>query len=302
MRYPAIVAVLVTLLPAPAFAQEASTGVVLSRDYSVQGDVVYHTAGGQEMRLDLYTPRGVEGPVPVVVYYHGGGWVVGDRMQSSLMVLPYLEKGFAVANVSYRLEDEALAPAAVVDALCALRFVGRIGEQAGIDPTRIVTTGHSAGGHLAMIVAMLPQDSGYAQECTSVAELFGGALDDVQVAAVVNWFGITDVNDLLEGPHRQMYATQWIGGLRDGEAIARSVSPLTYVREGLPPQLTIHGDADTVVPYVHGTRMKSALDEVGVPNRLITVPGGGHGGFSLEQDAAHYDAIWAFLEQHGIMP
>jgi acetyl esterase/lipase len=290
------------MLPCSALGQDASIGVALSRDYSVQGDVVYHTAGGQEMTLDLYTPRGVEGPVPVVVYYHGGGWVVGDRTQSSLMVLPYLEKGFAVANVSYRLEDEALAPAAVVDALCALRFVGRIGEQAGIDPTRIVTTGHSAGGHLAMIVAMLPQDGGYAQECTSVAELFGGALDDVRVAAVVNWFGITDVNDLLDGPHRQMYATQWIGGLQDGESIARSVSPLTHVGEGLPPQLTIHGDADTVVPYVHATRMKRALDAAGVPNRLITVPGGGHGGFSLEQDAAHYAAIWEFLGRHGLMP
>ena len=221
----------------------------------------------------------------------------GPRLQ----VLPYLEKGFAVANVSYRLEDDALAPAAVVDALCALRFIGLMGSEVGIDTDRIVTSGHSAGGHLSMIVALLPQDSGYARECITRGELFGGEAADVGVAAVVNWFGITDVNDLLGGPHRQMYAVQWIGGLQNGEDVARSVSPLTYVRPGLPPVLTIHGDADQVVPYEHGTRMRTALDEAGVPNQLITVPDGGHGGFTLEQNAAHYEAIWAFLEKHGVM-
>lgn len=287
--------------PDVAAAQEGSTGVRLAEGYAVRGDIVYHTAGGTELTLDLYTPIGADGPVPVLVYYHGGGWVIGDRTGASLQLLPYLEQGFAVANVSYRLEDEALAPAAVVDALCALRFIGLMGEEAGIDPTRIVTSGHSAGGHLSLIVAMLPQDHGYTQECTTTGELFGGGLEDIRVAAVVNWFGITDVNDLLDGPHRQMYATQWIGGLRDGEAIARSVSPLTYVRAGLPPVLTIHGDADTVVPYEHATRMQAALDAAGVPNELITVPGGGHGGFGLERNADHYERIWAFLAKHGIL-
>jgi acetyl esterase/lipase len=235
------------------------------------------------------------------VYYHGGGWVIGDRTQSSLSVLPYLEQGFAVANVSYRLEDRALAPAAVVDALCAVRFIHHISENLGVDAERIVTSGHSAGGHLAMIVAMLPADTNYANECTTVSELFDNTLAEVRVAAVVNWFGITDVNDLLVEPHRALYAEQWIGGQLDGEAIARAVSPLTYVRAGLPPVITIHGDADNVVPHEHATRMKAALEAAGVPSELITVPGGGHGGFSLEQDATHYARIWTFLEKHGII-
>ena len=287
--------------PGAATAQEPSSGVRLADGYGVQSDIVYHTAGGTELTLDLYTPIGADGPVPVLVYYHGGGWVIGDRTGASLQLLPYLERGFAVANVSYRIEDEALAPAAVVDALCALRFVGLMGAEAGIDPARIVTSGHSAGGHLAMIVAMLPRDHGYTRECTTVGELFGGELADIRAAAVVNWFGIADVVDLLDGPHRQMYATQWIGGLQDGEAIARSVSPLTHVRAGLPPVLTIHGDADTVVPYEHATRMKAALDAAGVPNELLTVEGGGHGGFGPERNSVHYERIWAFLTEHGVI-
>ncbi len=289
-------------VPAAALAaQEPSVGLTLGSTYTVQADVVYHTAGGHELTMDIYTPTGADGPVPVLVYYHGGGWVIGNRTQGSLLTLPYLEKGFAVANITYRLEDQALAPAAVVDALCALRFVVQNAESLGIDPDRVVTSGHSAGGHLAMIVAMLPDDTDYANECTTLRELFDNTLDTIRPAAVVNWYGIADVNDLLVEPNRALYAEQWIGGQLDGEDIARSVSPLTYVRSGLPPVITIHGDADPVVPHEHATRMKAALDGAGVPNEMITVPEGGHGGFSLEADAAHYARIWAFLEKHGII-
>jgi len=300
VRTKTVCATLLALIPAGVVAQEVSVGVRLATTYEVSSDIVYHTAGGYDLTLDLYVPAQPEGPVPVLVYYHGGGWVIGDRISASLLTLPYLEKGFAVANVTYRLGEQALAPAAVVDALCALRWVVRNAEERGLDPDRVVTSGHSAGGHLALIVAMLPPDSDFANECTSIPELFDNTLDTVRPAAVVNWFGITDVNDLLVEPHRALYAEQWIGGQLNGAEIARAVSPLTYVRAGLPPILTIHGDADTVVPYEHAVRLKEALEAVGGANQLVTVPGGGHGGFSLDQDASHYDRIWAFLEQHGI--
>ena len=84
----------------------------------------------------------------------------------------------------------------------------------------------------------------------------------------------------------------------DREEVARHVSPLTYVRAGLPPVLTIHGDADPIVPYNHAVRLHAALDEAGVPNQLITVPGGGHGGFSTDENIRIYAAIREFLGQH----
>jgi hypothetical protein len=71
----------------------------------------------------------------------------------------------------------------------------------------------------------------------------------VKVAAIVNWYGITDVADLLDGPNAKHYAMEWLGSLSNGEELARKVSPINYVRAGLPPIITIHGDQDDIVPY-----------------------------------------------------
>ena len=107
-----LVAVLCSTAPLEIAAQTASIGVEIASSYGVRSDVVYHAASGRELTLDLYVPQASDGPVPVLVYYHGGGWVVRDRHSASLQILPYLERGFAVANVSYRLAETALAPAA----------------------------------------------------------------------------------------------------------------------------------------------------------------------------------------------
>ena len=75
---------------------------------------------------------------------------------------------------------------------------------------------------------------------------------------------------------------------------------MTYVRAGLPPTLTIHGDADPTVPYQHAVSLHQRLDELGVPNELHTVPGGRHGGFNQEQTRAIFETIRRFLSQHGL--
>ncbi len=92
-----------------------------------------------------------------------------------------------------------------------------------------------------------------------------------------------------------------MGGLANWRDVARRVSPLEYVRAGLPPILTLHRDADEVVPYTHATRLHAALEKAGVPNKLHTIPGGNHGGFNLNENLEAMRVIRAFLEQHGIV-
>ena len=121
------------------------------------------------------------------------------------------------------------------------------------------------------------------------------------VAAMINVFGITDVADLVEGPNAKTYAVAWMGGMTDWRDVARRVSPLEYIRPGLPPILTIHGDADLAVPYDHAVRLHEGLDKAGVPNQLHTIPGGAHGGFSLEERLEAMDVVRAFLKEHGIV-
>ena len=281
--------------PIEASTQLGDTGSFLaqvSNEYRVIPNVTYHVASNHENKLDLYLPRTTSGPTPVLMYIHGGGWVGGTKESSVLRILPYLEMGWAVVNVEYRLGAVARAPAAVEDCLCALRWVIRNAEEYNLDTSRIVTTGNSAGGHLALTTAMIPKSAGLDRECPGSEEL--------NVAAIINWYGITDVGDLLDGPNIKSYAVEWMGSLENRFEIAERVSPMTYVQSGLPPTLTIHGDADPTVPYQHAVSLHEKLDDIGVPNALHTVPGGGHGGFNREQTLAIFETIQQFLSEHGL--
>ena len=163
------------------------------------------------------------------MYFHGGGWVGGNKDANVLRLLPYLEMGWSVVNVSYRLGRVSLAPAAVEDCLCALRWVIQNAEEYNFDTSRIVVTGNSAGGHLALTTGMVPASAGLDRQCPGNEPL--------EVAAVINWYGITDVGDLLEGPNERTYAVEWMGSMSDRLEIARQVSPLTYVRAGFATHL-----------------------------------------------------------------
>ena len=283
------------LMPASSLAQLDDTAAWashLSNTYRVVPNVTYGTANNRENRVDLYLPRGADGPTPVLMYIHGGGWVGGSKESSVLRLLPWLEQGWAVVNVQYRLGQVSLAPAAVEDCLCALRWVIRNAEDYNIDPARIVVTGNSAGGHLALTTGMVPASAGLDRQCPGNEEL--------SVAAIINWYGITDVGDLLDGPNMKTYAVTWMGSLPNRYEIAERVSPLTYVRSGLPPILSIHGDADPTVPYRHGVRLHEELAKAGVSNQLHTVPGGRHGGFDRQQTIAIFETIQQFLDSHGL--
>ncbi len=172
----------------------------------------------------------------------------------------------------------------------------------GFDPDRIVLTGGSAGGHLSLTTGMLPASAGLDRRCPvrdPGKPNRATPLDpEMRVAAIVNWYGITDVGDLLAGENAKTYAVAWMGSMPDRFEIAKRVSPLTWVRKDLPPIITIHGDADQIVPHDHARRLHRALDAAGVPNSLHTVAGGGHGGFSVDENQQAYAAIRQFLERH----
>jgi acetyl esterase/lipase len=271
---------------------EMRLGATLTASHRTIPNVTYMRASGYEAKMDVYASRSAT-PAPTLVYIHGGGWTGGTKEGAMLQIMPYLAMGWTVANVEYRLARNALAPAAVEDTRCALRWVLNRAADYNVDTSRVVMTGHSAGGHLSLTTGMLPVSAGLDRQCVGTRE--------VRVAAIVNWYGITDVGDLLDGENMKGYAVAWLGSMTDREAVARRVSPLEYVRADLPPIITIHGDADPTVPYSHAVRLHQALDAAGVPNELVTIPDGRHGGFGAEQDARAYSAIEAFLTRHGII-
>jgi len=272
--------------------------VQISHAYQVNLDVTYRTVNNWDAKLDIIRPRQSSAPTPTVIYFHGGGWTQGSKDSGLVAALPYLETGWAVVNVAYRLASVSLAPAAVEDARCALRWIYRNAKQYNFDLNRLVLTGNSAGGHLALITGMLTEDAGLDLGCPGDRGPGPVNTDPLKVAAVINWYGITDVREMLAGPNRRAYAVMWHGGQPNREQIATQVSPLTHVRPGLPPVLTIHGDADPTVPYSQAVRLHEALQKAGVSNQLLTIPKGGHGGFNLEETRRIYAAIRSFLTTH----
>jgi len=275
-------------LSAPA--RWAST---VDEQYLIYPDVTYGVANNYTLKLDVWQRKDAKTPTPTLIYYHGGGWIWGDRTGATLFFLPYLEMGWNVINVEYRMASVSLAPAAVEDCRCALRWAVRNAKQYNIDTDKIVLTGHSAGGHLSLITGMLPEGTGLDNNCYGDEKL--------KVAAIVNWYGVSDVTDLIQRPNQKNYAAMWIGSQPDQLAIAKRVSPLTYVRAGLPPIISIHGDLDDVVPYEQSTRLHKALTAAGVPNELVTIKGGGHGQFKEAEEEDAYEKLHAFLRLHGLL-
>lgn len=284
-------------LSAPAQLSPAATWAATAQSrYKITPNVTYLVANNYEDKLDIYRRRDVSGPVPTLIYIHGGGWTGGTKEGAFMSAVPWLEMGWNVVNVEYRLARISHAPAAVEDCLCALRWVGSHAAEYHIDPAKLVVTGDSAGGHLALTTGMTPDSAGLDRQCPAN----GPNTSLPKVAAIVNWYGITDVADLLDGPNRKTYAVAWLGSEPNREEIARRVSPLTYVRPGLPPILTIHGDADPTVPYNHALRLRDALNKANVPNELLTIPGGKHGNFTPEQRTHIYAVVREFLAKHGL--
>ena len=289
---------LLFILSYSAQAQTANETLLRIADrYWMQPDVVYGSANNTPLKLDIWYPRDNPNPTPTLVYIHGGGWIFGSKEGSVYQFLPYLEKGWRVVNVEYRMAGNSLAPGSVEDTRCALRWIYRNAKQWNFDTSKIVLTGHSAGGHLSLITGMLPDGTSLDNRCYA-DEKYGDV--KMKVAAIINWYGITDVNDIIQGANLKNYAVMWMGSQPNASEIAKSVSPLTYIREGLPPVLTIHGDKDDVVPYSQATRLHEALDKAKVTNKLHSIKNGGHGMFEMKEYISANEEIWTFLKENKV--
>lgn len=268
--------------------QLAPRRVTLPNGVTVESNLSYSQF--PETAMDVYQPgkSDTSGKRPGVIVFHGGGWISGSKESTiEKFVIPYLEHGFVVANVEYRLANVAPAPAAVRDALEAANWFRNNAHRWNMDPKRIVATGESAGGHLALMVGMTPKSA---------------RLGPVKkVAAVVNFYGITDVEDQLQGENKREYAMQWIPEQKGRFDLARSLSPLTEVRKkNMPPILSIHGNADEVVPYEHSIELTRTLRHVHADAEMIAVPNGGHG-FPPEKMDQIYPQVFEFLRRRKIL-
>jgi acetyl esterase/lipase len=260
--------------------------------YTSKIDVIYTRAKNWEGRMDLYLPPASKGPSAVVINIHGGGWNKGVK-ESQTGFNTFFKMGYAVANIEYRLSDQASAPAAVEDARCALIYLVKNAKELNIDVNKIVVMGGSAGGHLALMAGMLANDHRFDGNCKGV--------ENIKVAAIINKYGITDVWDWGYGERiKSKSVARWLGDRKDDMKFAKSLSPLSYVSKTNPPTFIVHGDADPTVPYEQSVVLHKKLKEAGVKTEFMTVPGGLHGKFTKEQNSEVNKAIVAFLKDLGL--
>jgi acetyl esterase/lipase len=248
--------------------------------------------GWRHLHLDLHVPVDRRGPVPLVIWVHGGAWLFGVRdllppeWPPGIIVQSAIDAGFAVATIEYRHSREAAFPAQLHDAKAAIRYLRVFAGALGVDTARMALWGESAGGHLAALAALIRDPA--------LEGSIGLPGPSSEVAAVVCFYPVTDVeampsfNDALP-PEVRDEIIRATGSLPPEpidvliehspyprDEARRLLSPVHHVRADAPPFLLIHGDADRVVPAEQSVLFADALRSVGAHVEHETVAGADH--------------------------
>lgn len=253
-------------------------------------DIEYSKPDNTPQLLDLYLPKEGEGPFPVVVWVHGGGWKNGSKKNCPASWL--VEHGFAVASINYRLIP-AQWPAQIDDCRAAVRWLRFNADNYNLDSNHIGAWGGSAGGHLVALMGTLPPPD--FETTTS------------RVQAVCDWYGPSDLltmppNVVSETRTKEQVA-QSNGAKLLGAPVwtipekAMQASAFHQVSSDDAPFLIMHGDADPGVPLLQSEMLHDALKMKGVESTLVVLKGAGHGGKEFRTEESK-QTILKFFEKH----
>jgi acetyl esterase/lipase len=243
-------------------------------DATIQRDLVYKRVNGAALSLDLYRPEKISGPLPLIVWIHGGGWRNGRKEKCPAVAL--VQHGYAVASIDYRLTRTAPFPAQIEDCKAAVRWLRANATKYDLDPDRVGVWGMSAGGHLAALMGTSGE----------VPELEGSG-DNMQfssrVQAVCDVAGPADLSAMTNvGPKRRFAIESLLGGpLEQDKAKATAASPIHYISKDDPPFLIVHGESDRAVPVEQSQRFYEELRKAGVTATLKILPRVGHQGVMM---------------------
>lgn len=280
--------------PSPKSARGANAGV--PRDAKVSRDLQYAKVGDKSLLLDLYLPGQAKGPLPLVVWIHGGAWSAGSKNGCPAVWL--VGRGYAVASINYRLSQEAIFPAQIEDCKAAIRYLRASAAKYSIDGDHVGVWGSSAGGHL---VALLGTSG-------DVKELEGQVGDNLTVSSrvqcAVDYYGPTDFMKFKDQPtwvkvnQANSPLVKLVGGLlEENKDLVAKANPITFVSRDDPPFLIAHGDKDNTVPINQSELLFAALKKAGVDVTFEVVKGAGHG-FNGAQSETLNSIVTSFFDKH----
>ena len=239
----------------------------------VERNVPYGRVDGVSLTMDLYFPSNATGATSAVLYVHGGGWTKGSKSSGvGLDFIPELiTRGTLVAAIDYRLAPEYKFPAQIEDVMCAVRFLRAHAADYNLDPDRIGAIGGSAGGHLVALLGTVDTSAPFSQTSGG----WNGVSSLVQ--AVVDLFGPSDLQAMLQDAPSRQTAQQVFGTSDLNSAMLAQASPVTYISPDDPPFLILYGEKDRLVSPSQSQELYDKLQAAGVPATLVLIKNAGHG-------------------------
>ncbi|WP_081681441.1 alpha/beta hydrolase [Flectobacillus major] len=263
------------------------------------GNIAYANDTLKKHQLDIYLPQNAPKNIPLVVWVHGGAWMLNDKyadmgyMKNTLNTI--LSNGFALASIDYRHSTTAPFPGLLQDCYQALEFLSRHASEYGFDKNNIALMGFSAGGHLASILALSNNNH--------VADFYpNNKPTTFSIKAVVDFYGPADLQAMPSSLDINSVATDPITLLLGTPPLqrpdlAKKASPVTYIDKNDPPFLIIHGEKDESVPQAQSILLSSWLSLAGIPNEVIIVKNAPHYGVMFDE-ASIREKIKLFLTKH----
>jgi acetyl esterase len=257
-------------------------------------DVLIARHGDELVTCDIIAPAG-DPPWPILVYYHGGGWVAGSSRTHRKIALRYAEAGYLAVNVNYRLAPEHPFPTPWQDCLDAIEWVIEHGSEYGGDATRLITAGDSAGANLAA--------------STAIERRVAGSVP--HIAACLLFYGVFDAPAALSDPMTgsrdpmitsdviRMFANAYLGPDAPPDRIHDRRITVTNAAEQLPPSFVTIGSNDPLLPQ--SRELVRRVSGAAIPHEFFIADGMPHGFMQLEFFAPAREAMArsvAFLSHH----
>lgn len=281
-----VVSLMAALGWAGSMATAAQTQVNVEWAGQSLRDVVYKQVAGRELQMDIYFPSAQKPEMaPVIYFVHGGGWAAGNKEkfgQRNVLAVgrKLADAGFVCVSVDYRLcraGGNVVMRDCVTDAMDGLRFLKKNAARYGIDSSRIVVFGESAGGHIAQMLTLAAPDGFKGDPALAGYR--------PQPLAGISWYGPTDFTDVnlfktdLSDKDPNRFGDRITGGKGDYTTNPKAyeeMSPIFWIKKDAPPLLLMQGDTDATIPFAHAPHMKKRADEIGADVEMVIVKHAGH--------------------------
>lgn len=292
-RFFAVTCLFFFLAGGPLQAQSVPT-------YRQETNIIYSTVAGKDLKLNAFMPADATAPMPAIVEIHGGWWFGGEAATRPEGVggwQIFMRRGLAIFSIQYRLGETGGFPENIRDCRNAIRFIRQNAKRFNIDPNRIDVTGGSAGGHLSLMVAMVPKDfadGGPTPGLEGVSAKVAGSFSYIPPTDFVRFWNqgpddvITNADGKISfrGPDSKIpydshprLRVLFHGITPDSDehkALFHAMSPTGQVRKDVPPLLICDGEKDPIVPGLHGQALYEKLKAAGADATYWVTPGGGH--------------------------